>query len=140
VLKGAVRAYYIAEDGSEHTVSFGFENSPMAEIENFSRLAPSSVEVMTLEPTELIWIGQPAFFNFLEKFPKYESALRNMMSHFLQIDSEQWRLLRISSARERYETLCKMKPEVIERVPLKYIASYLEMAVETLSRVRAGKL
>ena len=62
------------------------------------------------------------------------------MSHFLQIDSEQWRLLRISSARERYETLCKMKPEVIERVPLKYIASYLEMAVETLSRVRAGKL
>lgn len=140
LLKGAVRAYYITDDGNEHTTSFGFENSPMAEIENFSRLTPSSVEVITLEPTELIWIGQPEFFNFLEEYPKYESVLRSMMSHFLQIDSEQWRLLRINSASKRYNTLCERRPDIIQRVPLKHIASYLEMSVETLSRVRAGKL
>ena len=140
MLKGAVRAYYRSEDGVEHTISFSFENSPMAEIENFSRQAPSSVEVITLEPTELIWIGYAEFFSFLEAHPKYESVLRSMMSHFLQLDTEQWRLLRINSARERYETLCKTRPDIIQRVPLKYIASYLEIAVETLSRVRAGKL
>lgn len=139
LLKGLVRAYFRDKDGKEHTVSFSFENTPMAELESFSRQAPSSLEVITLEPVELIWIGHQEFFDFLEAYPKYEPVLRSVMSHYVKLDSEQWRLLRISSASERYKALCAMRPDIIQRVPAKYIASYLEMAVETLSRIRAEK-
>ena len=57
----------------------------------------------------------------------------------MPLQIEQMKLLRISSSRERYEMLCTLRPEVIKRVPLKYIASYLGIALETLSRIRAGK-
>jgi hypothetical protein len=50
------------------------------------------------------------------------------------------RLLRIRSSKQRYEEFCKLRPNVLQRVPLTHIASYLQMALGTLSRVRAGKL
>ncbi|MBK9330341.1 MAG: hypothetical protein IPM95_13820 [Sphingobacteriales bacterium] len=53
---------------------------------------------------------------------------------------EYTKIVRINSSRERYEALLKSRPDIVQRVPLKYIASYLGMALETLSRVRAGKL
>jgi CRP-like cAMP-binding protein len=49
------------------------------------------------------------------------------------------RLVRFESAQNRYQRLCKLKPQVVLRAPLVYIASYLQMTPETLSRVRAAK-
>jgi hypothetical protein len=48
-------------------------------------------------------------------------------------------LVRFESAQNRYQRLCKLKPQVVLRAPLVYIASYLQMTPETLSRVRAAK-
>jgi hypothetical protein len=53
---------------------------------------------------------------------------------------EHSKLLRINPARDRYEALCKARPELMRRVPLKHLASYIGMTLETLSRIRAGKL
>jgi len=140
IVKGAVRIYYIDGKGTEHTTAFIFENHPIVALEGFAQQTPVAINAITLEPTELIWTSYAEFFGFLETYPKYEVVLRNILSRFLTLQGEQAKLLRISSSRERYEALCKMRPELIQRIPLKYIASYLEMALETLSRVRAGKL
>lgn len=139
IMKGGVRIYYLDENGTEHTTNFIFENHPLAAFESFTQQTPSALNAVTLEPTELIWASHADFFNFLETFPKYEKVLRNILSKYMSLLGEQSKLLRISSSRERYEALCRMRPEVIQRVPLKHIASYLGMALETLSRVRAGK-
>ncbi len=140
VVKGAVRIFYLDEKGTEHTVNFIFENQPLVSFDSFTQQTPVVVSAVTLMPTELIWTSYSEFFDFLEKFPKYETALRSILSQYMTLGSEHLKLLRINSARERYETLKNMRPEVIQKVPLKYIASYLGMALETLSRVRAGKL
>jgi CRP-like cAMP-binding protein len=140
IIGGAVRTYYLDENGNEHTTNFIFENHPLAAFESFAQQTPSALSAVTLEPTELIWASHADFFGFLETYPKYETVLRNILSKYMFLMGEQAKLLRISSSRERYETLCSMRPDVIQRVPLKYIASYLGMALETLSRVRAGKL
>jgi CRP-like cAMP-binding protein len=140
IMKGAVRSFYIDETGTEHNTAFHFENQPLVPFESFSQQIPISINAITLEPTELIWTSHKEFFGFLESYPKYEKVLRSILSKYMFMQNEKIKLQRISSARERYETLIKMHPEIIKRVPLKFIASYLDMSLETLSRVRAGKL
>lgn len=140
ILKGSVRSFYIDENGVEHTVGFRFENQPILHFESFTQQTPVPLSAIALESTELVWVSHDDFFFILDKYPKYDKVLRNILGSSFSIQSEQMKLLRISSARERYEAFCEMRPEVLERVPLKYIASYLNMALETLSRVRAGKI
>ena len=140
IVKGAVRSFYIDESGSERNTAFYFENEPLIPIHSFTLQTPVLVNAITLEPTELIWTSHEEFFGFLDRFPKYEKVLRNILSSYVSIQSEKMKIQRISSARGRYEMLSQIQPEIIRRVPLKYIASYLDMTLETLSRVRAGKL
>lgn len=140
LIKGAIRVYYVDHKGIDHTLDFIFENEPMFSIESFFSQLPSPISIVTLEPVELIYTSHDELTQFLASFPKYDTVLRQFMSEMIVIDGVHNRLLRISNSRERYEAFCEMRPGVIQRVPLKYIASYLEMALETLSRVRAGKL
>jgi CRP-like cAMP-binding protein len=140
VISGAVRIYYTDEHGTEHTVNFIFENQPMVAFDSFATQTPSGISAMTLEPTELIWTSHAEFFSFLEQHPRFETAVRSVMGHYMGMNSEHSKLLRINPARDRYEALCKARPELMTRVPLKYLASYIGMTLETLSRVRAGKL
>lgn len=140
IVKGAVRAYYTDEAGTEHTVAFKFDGQPLVAFDSFTLQSPLQLNAVTLEPTELTWTSYEEFYAFLDAYPKYEKVLRLLISESMSVRYEHMRLMRIASARERYEALCEMSPEVIRRVPLKHIASYLGMALETLSRVRAGKL
>ncbi len=140
ITKGSIRSYYSDEHDAVHTIGFAFENEPLVAAESFTRQTPSGTSAAALEPTDLLWTSHAEFFDFLKSFPKYETALRIFLSEHLAMEGEQSKLLRIASSRERYNAFCKMRPEVIKRVPLKYIASYLGMALETLSRIRAGKL
>ena len=140
VIKGAVRVYYTDEQGNEQTVNFIFENQALVAFDSFASQTPSGIAAAALEATELIWTSHTEFFGFLELHPKYEAAVRGIMGQYLVLNSAHTKLLRINPARDRYEALCKARPDLVTRVPLKYIASYIGMTLETLSRVRAGKL
>ena len=139
VIKGAVRGYYTDENGIENTLGFAFENHPLGAFDSFTQQMPIGFTGCALENTDTIWISQTAFYNFLETYPRYEKVLRIIISQYMTIGNEQAKLLRISSAKERYRALLKAQPEIIQRVPLKYIASYLGMTTENLSRVRSQK-
>jgi CRP-like cAMP-binding protein len=140
IIKGAVRSYYTDSSGEEHTVGFSFENEPLVAIDSFLRQTPCGKSAMALENTELIWVSRNDFYQFIGQYQHYEKVIIQIMSESFTVEGERSRLLRIHSSRERYETLLRSNPEIIRRVPLKHIASYLGMALETLSRVRAGKL
>lgn len=139
VVKGCVRSFYKDEAGEEFTAGFVFENHPLTPMDFFSNPTPSPLSVIALEPTELITVSRNDFFDFLEKYPRYEAALRKMISEYMVLQGERFRLLRIPAARDRYEALVQMQPEIIQRVPLKYVANYLGIALETLSRIRSAK-
>ena len=140
ILEGAVRLFYVDERGREQTTAFLFENHPLVAIDSFTQQAPLLVNAIALEPTRLIWTSNEDFFDYINIYPKYKGVLLNVISKFLSEEGEQRQLLRIQNSRERYDALFRKRPEVIRRVPQKYIASYLGMAEETLSRIRSGNL
>ena len=140
ILNGAMRVYYTDEKGIEHSLAFAFENQPIVAFDSFANQLPSHIACVALEPTDIIYTSHEEFFSFLSMYPKYEVFVRNVVSQHLIKIGEHARLLRVNPVRNRYELLCKNQPELIKRVPLKHIASYMGMSLETLSRVRAGKL
>lgn len=140
ILQGAVRSYYTDEEGRENTVNFGFENEPIAPYGSFMDQVPSGVTIVAIEKVELVWTSKQEYFAFMENFPRFQTGIASLLGEYLVKGGQHLRLMRISSSKERFESLCELQPELVKRVPLKYIASYLGMALETLSRIRAGKL
>jgi CRP-like cAMP-binding protein len=116
------------------------ENQPLIAFDSFASQTPAGTTAVALEPTEVVGTTHPEFFGFIEAHPRYETAVRSILGQYLLLESDHSKLLRINPARSRWEALCKAQPELVTRVPLKYLASYIGITLETLSRIRAGKL
>jgi CRP/FNR family transcriptional regulator, anaerobic regulatory protein len=140
IISGAVRSYYIDEEGKENTVGFHFENEPAFPYGSFVELVPAATSFVAIEPVSVVWVSRNDFYLFLETFPRFETGIAKILGEYLIKGGQHLKLMRIASSRERYKKLLELQPEIVTRVPLTYIASYLGMALETLSRVRAGKL
>ncbi|MGK0389024.1 MAG: CRP-like cAMP-binding protein [Maribacter sp.] len=140
IVKGAIRAFYNDENGQEHTLEFAFENNTIGEFNNFIHPNPTNESAQALEDCHLLTVSYDSFIHFMSKYPRYYIAIATMLSKDMAALYQREKILRILSSRKRYEQLCETRPKVIQRIPLTYIASYLRMALGTLSRVRAGKL
>ena len=138
--EGSARFFYLTKDGKEHTTNFGFENEPVVPYGSFVEQSPSGVSVAALSSVQVAWASLEDFNGILNKHPRFQAGIAKLLGEYLIKGSQQLSLLRIGSARERYDKLGDLQPKVIRQVPLTYVASYLDMALGTLSRVRAGKL
>jgi len=121
-------------------IEFALENSTIGEYKGVVAKTKSQAYVEAIEDTVLIGIYRDDFLKLLDQTPKYYQLICELSSEALKDVDNRNKLLRISSSKKRYEAFIKLRPEIINRVPLTYIASYLNMALGTLSRVRAGKL
>lgn len=140
IVYGACRSYYNDEDGKENTVGFHFEYEPAFPYGSFIEQVPASNAYIAMEPTQMVYISRHDFYHLLQSFPRFEIVVAKMLGEYLVKGGQHLKLMRIDSSRERYKKLLEIQPEIVHRIPLTYIASYLGMALETLSRVRAGKL
>ena len=135
IKKGIVRAFFY-NDGKEITDWFGIENMIIgATVRNFP-IKNTRHSIETLEDTELVSVS----FNDLEKlYQKHHDierlgrliAINTILFLQHKIDTQQ-----LFSAKERYDEFVYKYPNLINRVPLGYIASYLGMNQVTLSRIR----
>jgi len=133
---GLIRSYSLKDDGEEYTIGCIYEGSFISESLSFIKRIPSSVNIHALEDTTLIFISFEKLQQLFLKYPEFESFARKLYED--RLASIKSRLLfRIQlNATDRYCYLLKIQPELIKRVPLKYIASYLGITDSTLSRIR----
>ena len=68
-----------------------------------------------------------------------ERLLRKMVTLSLILSQERMDSIQFESAQQRYEKLLKTSPQIVQRVPLTYIASFLGITLETLSRIRSQR-
>ena len=97
---------------------------------------PTALEVITFEPTELFRISKPDFdkltvnTDYGNKICRFASEALFVHKQIQQID------LITKTATERYQELQTKQPNIIQRTPQKYIASYLGITPQSLSRIR----
>jgi CRP-like cAMP-binding protein len=137
--KGLVRQFYYKND-KELTEHIGADGEIFMCIESLFREEPTHLEVEALENTMVYCMPRPKLEQVALHNVNIQILYRKILEESLIISQVHADLVRFESAQNRYQRLCKLKPQVVLRAPLVYIASYLQMTPETLSRVRAGKV
>lgn len=98
------------------------------------------MQVQAIEPTLVFALPKAKLEEVALHNVNIQILYRKILEESLIISQIHADLLRFESAQNRYKRLCKMSPQVVLRAPLVYIASYLQMTPETLSRVRSSTL
>lgn len=139
IIKGVIRGY-IKEEGKEITTWINEENEIVGSIRNLGLKAVTTEYLQALEDSVLIAIPKTLIEFLYEHFPETNIAGRILLEDNYRGAEERAYVCRIPSAEKRYKRFLETQPSLLNRIPLKYIASYLGMTLETLSRVRTKML
>ena len=139
VTKGLVRQFYY-KNGKELTEYMATENNIVMSIESLFKEEPSNQQIQALEPTILFTLPKKLLEREAVRNVNIQMLYRKILEESLIISQIHADMLRFESAQERYAKLVKSSPQLVLRAPLVYIASYLQMTPETLSRVRTSAL
>jgi CRP-like cAMP-binding protein len=138
IIQGYVRLYFL-KDGQEITKDFNFENSFCGSYASFSLLKPSRFNIVAMEDVKMYTIGRDDLFELFDKYASMQKLGRLSMEHmFIRKEMREASFL-LDAAEQRYQELLMQFPQIQQRVPLKYLASYLGITAETLSRIRANR-
>lgn len=138
IIEGSVRIYFPHHD-EEICVGFGYDNSLICSYPSFIRNQPSTYYIQALNPSSLVAIRKTDFYNLFERYRSIETAWRELEEEALMGKIERETEMLTFSPEERYHRLLTRSPQVFQIIPRKYIASYLRMSPETLSRIRPDK-
>ena len=135
VLEGALRLYYPLET-EEICVGFAYENTIISAFPSFIANQPSEYSIQALRKCELIGVSRSDFMQLIERSPALERYWRIQLEKAVlgRIDREIDLLL--PDPKARLQRLLKRSPHIFHIIPRKYIASYLRITPETLSRIR----
>jgi CRP-like cAMP-binding protein len=136
IVKGVVRGF-IKDGNTEITTWIAKENEVVGTIRNLWLESDSEEYLQALEDVDLIAIPHVLSDYLFENFTEANIVGRKMMELYYRSAEERAYLCRISSAEKRYKRFLVSFPDLINRVSLKYIASFLAIRLETLSRIRA---
>ena len=139
VVKGLVRQFYYKNE-KELTEYMATENSIVMCIESLFMEQPTRLQIKALEPTVLIAMPKADLEAVAMKSVNIQILFRKILEESLILSQHHADMLRFESAQDRYQKLVKDQPQLVLRAPLVYIASYLQMTPETLSRVRTAAL
>lgn len=136
ILKGCIRKYYINENGFEVIVQFAVEDWWVSDISSFHEQKPSKLFIETLEDCELLLLTPETKEELLKKVPKFERIFRLLVQR--NLSSMQDRLIDTiaKTAQEKWLEFIKLYPTIPQRVAQHYIASYLGISAEFLSKIR----
>lgn len=134
VKKGCARAWF-NHDGKEVNFQFFFENDVISSAESFRKKIPSLYNIETVEPTDLRWIGKEGMALVKQDIALYDKILANAADRQAEFMKHFFSFLK-NSPEERYANLLQEHPEILQRVPLQYVASYLGITQVSLSRIR----
>ena len=139
VAKGLVRQFYYKNE-KELTEYMATEDNIVMSIESLFKEQPSSQQIVALEPTILFALPKKDLEHEAVRNVNIQMLYRKILEESLIISQVHADMLRFESAQERYAKLVKRSPQLVLRAPLVYVASYLQMTPETLSRVRTSAL
>ena len=109
-------------------------------IESLFKEEPTRLQMMAIEPTILFALPKDALEQASIKSVNIQMLYRKILEESLILSQVHADMLRFETAQDRYVKLVKSQPQLVLRAPLVFIASYLQMTPETLSRVRTSAL
>ena len=139
IAKGLVRQFYFKKE-KEVTEHMSVEGGMIMCIESLFKEEPTKLQVEALEPTIMYFLPKQRLEEVALHNVNIQILYRKILEESLIQSQIHADLVRFETAQDKYKRMCKLAPQVILRAPLVYIASYLQMTPETLSRGRTAAL
>lgn len=139
IVKGLVRQFYY-KNGKELTEHMATENNIVMCIESLFKEEPTHLQIIALEPTLIYAMPRQLLEQKAMRSVNIQILYRKILEESLIQSQIHADMLRFETAQSRYMKLVKLQPQLVLRAPLVYIASYLQITPETLSRVRTATL
>ena len=135
--KGIVRAF-IPVDGGEQTLWFGYPGQAFFDVWCYHYGSMSPISIETVIPCELYRIDKQSIENMCEVSLPVCNLVRKIFTGYLAEAEESFSsLFECDSGMERYLSILKRHPELLQNVPLNKLASYIFLTPQSLSRIRA---
>jgi len=135
LVKGLARSYYMSGD-KQVTSRLMAEGFIITSWMSFLRQQPSTEYIMALENCTTVYLSFDAIQQLYDRYPQFNEVGRRQVENSFYGAEQRTQMMRGHTAEERYQQFCLIHPELVNRVPYKYIASYLGMTDVTLSRIR----
>ena len=135
VVKGCLKSYVIDNAGKEHILQFAPEGWYISDLDSFINNKPTTIFIEAIEETTVLHLVKPVENN---TEPDYNTLIELNNRYLKNIISVNKRLIALLSAtaEERYIEFTQTYPSLVQRLPLKLIASYIGITPEYLSKVR----
>ncbi len=135
VESGALRVFYLTEF-EEMTIRFGYKGSMITSLSSFIKGTPSEFYIDAIRKTEVRVLSKQTLMKMVndssESLKQYVVLLESLITQQIEREID----LLVTSPTERLKRVLERSPNLFQEIPLKYIASYLRMTPETLSRIR----
>ncbi|WP_071885851.1 Crp/Fnr family transcriptional regulator [Hymenobacter sedentarius] len=136
VTQGCLRSYSLTAQGQEHTLQFAPEDWWISDIYSWLTQQPSSMSIDALEDSQVLLLAQADMETIYTRFPVFERYFRLLMQSRYVALQERVNASLSQTASEKYQHFLRKYPGIARRVPQHFIASYLGITPESLSRVR----
>jgi len=134
ISEGYCRAVYNHE-GQEINTNFYFEGELTTNIRSLKQEQGSEYTIQAEEDLEAVIFDKDTLYTLFSKSREIDSMGRKLMEGILARQEEQAKLFKLNTARKRYDYMQRIQPQVLQRVPLERIASYLGVSLDTLRSI-----
>ena len=135
ISKGMLRCFYLVDD-KQVSSWFMKEGDVIISVESFFRQATSNESIQALDDCTLYYITYEELQHIYQTFHEFNFIGRVLTERYYTLSEQRLYAIRMKKSAERYTYLMKYHPELILRVPSKFIASYLGITEVTLSRLK----
>lgn len=135
VIRGLTR-HYVIKDGMDLSFDFSFKDEFNSSYASFIQKQPSQFYIEALQPTVLASFSYDFLHGLYEKYPVSNLFGRVAVEEYFVLREKRELSLLIDNATERYKKLLEEQPIYVKQIPLKYLATYLNITPESLSRIR----
>jgi CRP-like cAMP-binding protein len=132
---GSLRMFF-TDETEEHTIRFGYEGNLIASLDSFFSGKPSELAIQALRKTKLSVMSGERFNAFVASDKEAQKLWMQILQGLMVQQLEREVDLLTSSPTERYRRVFERSPQLFQEIPHRYIASYLRMKPETLSRLK----
>ncbi|MBO9728321.1 MAG: Crp/Fnr family transcriptional regulator [Chitinophaga sp.] len=138
ISEGYCRAYY-NKDGKDINTAFFFENDMATNVSSFGQGEPSEYAIQAMEPLTAVKFDKQLLFAAAGQDPDIQVLGRKCLQMIAAKQEKHAAIYKLMSGQERYEYMETNFPELLQRVSLSHLSSWLGVARETLSRIRGRR-
>lgn len=135
VESGSLKIYLQNQD-TEQIIRFGYKNDLVVALDSFLSDQKSDFYIQAIKLSKVRRIQKSAFFELINSEEKFLKIWIGILENLVQQQMEREKDLLVDSPLERYSRVLNRSPRLFQEIPHKYIANYLRMTPETLSRLK----